>query len=487
MVCAAFYYKEYYLLDVTDVKLIGAADTLTVLINAEAGDRLLTVRVTDTFGNHMTAPVQNGAANFTGLNPDAQYTVELDISGLHKLQGTTVYSYSTPARTNIVSFTANTGSEDGSVILNFTVDGQDFPEWTIGYCTAGEEEQFITFGSHMTTITGLTVGSTYTFRLLPAPGSYLTGTPQLEYTASKIIQAENLTATDCADGALTVAWNAPEGVSVESWTVRCYNDNGYDQRLTTQDQTAIFQDVDTTVDHTVEVTAQGMTVCTRAYITANPITITEIHGDNNDSQQLTLSWSFTGAAPENGWLLLYTIDGSPEQKVLKCPEANAVIAPKVPGSHYAFTLQAADGVSVFGGTFSADTPEAEAFSGYDVTASNMDFRLCRRPDIEEWDSSDLSEEDFTTAFAPGEAAAISVLMDKGYNVSYNPIGIVYVIRDSENRVISVDSETRIWEEMWDNRYCELNLPALPQAPGSYTLEVYFNGAAASTCSFTITE
>ena len=482
-----YFYTGYYLQEVTDVVLDGSEDTLTVRITSGIDDSLLTVNLTDTFGNLRQAQVSGGTARFTELNPNSQYTVELVISGLHKLTGTTTYAYSTQARTNIVSFYATAGAEDGSVILNFTVDGQDADQWTIGYAAYGEDEQFTTFDGHMVTISGLTVGSTYTFRLVPTSEIYLVGSDRLEYTAVKVVQAENLAVTACDESNLTAAWTAPADAQVESWSVRCYNDAGYDETLTTGELTATFTGIDSTTAHTVEVTAQGMTVCARTYVTANPITITSIHGNNTDPLQMVLTWDFTGPAPEGGWLLMYTIDGADDPQVIKCPEASAIVTPKVPGSHYAFTLQAASGASVFGGSFSADTPEAETFVGYDVSADNMEFRMCRRPEVEDWTRDDLEDTDYTTEFTAEDQASFSVHLNKEYNVSYDDIVTTFIIRDAEGHVVSADSETRAWAEMWNRGYCEIDVPALPLQAGSYTLEIYFNGAAVTTQEFTIAD
>ena len=482
---AYFFYTLSYLLEVSSLKLEGSADSLTVRVDSR-DNSLITVKLTDTFGNQQTAAVSDGSAVFAELTPNSQYTVALEVSGLHKLTGQTTSTYSTQARTNVVSFTANAGAEDGSVILNFTVDGQDSDPWTVGYAAEGQEEQTVSFSGHMVTVSGLEVGSTYTFRLIPADGIYLVGNDTLTYTASKIVQAENLTVTGCDSTGLSVAWTAPEGSQVEGWSVRCYNDQGYDETLTTQELTATFTGVSPDQPHTVEVTAQGMTVCTRVYVTANPITVTAVHGNNDDPAELLLSWEYTGQAPEGGWLLMYTIDGSDDAQVLKCTDASAILSPKVPGAHYAFTLQAASGATVFGGAFAADMPEAQTFQGYDVSADNMELRMCRTPDVEDWDHTDLSESDYTTEFAPGEKASFSVYLNREYNVSYDDIVTAYVIRDAQGKLVSVDSQTRRWVDMWYGGYCELDVPSLPSEAGSYTLEIYFNGASVATQAFTVT-
>ena len=62
---------------------------------------------------------------------------------------------------------------------------------------------------------------------------------------------------------------------------------------------------------------------------------------------------------------------------------------------------------------------------------------------------------------------------------------LYVIRDADGKVVSAKTESRTWDDMWDNRYGELTIPEMPKTPGNYTVEIYFDGEAVTTQSFTI--
>ena len=89
----------------------------------------------------MTESVQGGKVIFSGLKPSTQYAIEVDMSGFHKLVGNASDVFTTDATTQILAFHAIAGSEDGSVMLNFTVDGNDPDFWNIRYATDGEEER----------------------------------------------------------------------------------------------------------------------------------------------------------------------------------------------------------------------------------------------------------------------------------------------------------------------------------------------------------
>lgn len=478
-----YFYKNYYLQPIDNLELLGSNDHLTVRITTDANQSMLSVVCTDTYGNPKEENVVDGAATFTGLNPNHQYTIQVKTKGLHKLVGETEGTYSTPPKTEIVSFTAIAGSEDGSVILSFTVDGQEATAWNITYTAEGEEEKIIPVSGHMATITGLTLDKVYTFRLVPENQLFLVGTDQLEFTAGRIVCAENLTVTDCVDGMLTVKWNAPVDAVVNGWTVRCYNETGYNETVTTTECTATLSGVNTTTANTIEVTADGMTQCARTFITADPITITNVHGSNTEPTYLAFQWEFLGTPPEGGWLLEYSIDGSAVKEVIQCAENSAVVTPKLPGSHYVFTIQAASGVTVLGGSFSAEAPAADNFVGFGVSSHQMEFQMCKTPDIEDWNRNDLVEEDYKTEFTAGEKASFLVHLTVEYNVEYEDVTTLYIIRDVAGNLVSAQSQTRRWIDMWRSGYCELDIPSLPETAGEYTIEIYFNGAFVTTQNF----
>ena len=68
---------------------------------------------------------------------------------------------------------------------------------------------------------------------------------------------------------------------------------------------------------------------------------------------------------------------------------------------------------------------------------------------------------------------------------------MFVIRDSQGNVIPelTKATTMPWRELWKNRsrYCQLNLPIIPNSAGKYTVQVYFNQALVVEKTLNITE
>lgn len=485
-----YFYQNYYLLPIDLMNISCVEDTITVSLTTDVDQSLLTIVCTDSYGNTKSSKLTDGRAVFTELNPDTQYKFTVEAEGFHQVSGSYYSTYSTGKQTNIVEFTAKTGTEDGSVILNFTVDGPETQDWVVEYATEGEETQSLSFTGHMVTVNGLTVGKTYTFTLVPPPGTeqWLVGTNTLEFTASRIIVAEDVSIVSCIDGVLTAQWNVPEGAEVDSWTVRCYSDTGYDQTVTVSEASVEFSDIDTTKAYTVEVWASGMTQSTRAYVTANPSTITDINVDDSDPAGLKVTWNFSGTAPEGGWLLMYSLDGSESQEVITCTGAEATIEQRIPRATYDLTIKAADGSTVFGGIEQYTCPAAENLNANGAKTESITMNLLTTPENEDWTHKDVSEDDFITAF-PVNAKA-SVLLTNSEKMSYpnTATEILYVIRTAEGKVVPqlLRTVTTPWNTIWKNKNCTLDIPVMPSETGDYTLEIYFNGALAATKDFKVT-
>lgn len=477
------FYKFYYLQNIDSLELIGDELSLTVQVNTLTDESLLDVICYDTYGNQLRSPVVNGKAVFDELAPDCAYTVKVSISGFHSLTGQIAVNYSTPKQTNIVQFTATTGAEDGSAILNFSVDGPDLNSWIIRRSAKDEKTEEFPCSEHTYTFTGLTVGTEYTFELLSAEGKTIVGSTKITHTASKLITAENAMITSCQDGKLIVVWDAPKDTQVSSWTVHCFNDKGYDKTLTITELTATFDEIVTNDPYTVEITAAGMSVNQRLYVSENAVTISNFAVTKTDSTSITLSWINGNNKPENGWILQYSIDGSPVKEVKTTNADSVKLTPYIPDCVYQFTLLTADSVDVVGGKLNYETKKASDFSGYSIKRSNMTFSMCQTPNVSNWDKSDVRSTDYTTDFKIGQKASFLVRMNKKYGVSSNKIYVTYVIRDSENNVINFSTKETKWSNMWSNNYGEFDLPALPKVSGKYTVTVYFNDAIAGQEDF----
>ncbi len=473
-VSGVYYYQNIYMQYVDDMIVSGTVDTVTVQVISRIEEGLLTVVCTDSYGNTYRQSVSQGLAVFKDLQPQTRYTFRLEISGFHKLNiEEPTLSFTTATQTNILSFTAGIGPKDGSVLLNFTVGGKDIDNWTVTYGAEGVPEKSLSFTGHSVTIEDLVIGADYTFTLSSKESPYIIGNTQVSFLSSAILFAEDLTITACGGGNLTVTWNAPEGHAGTTWLVRCYDEKGYNQTITTTDTSYTFTGLDHTSKATVEIFAEGMNQSTAVSIDANPITIGAFHYDATDVNALRLTWDFIGPAPAGGWILRYTTDGYTQQEILT--QNNSAELYALPKAVYKVTVESADGNVIFGGSSSYQMPESDGFSGYWLTYQDLEFKMCLRPDRDKWNWTHVADGDYTTSFKPGQAAGFVVNVHANYDVSFDNIQIKYVLRDSEGNLVRVDTQDIQWSYIWYGLYGEFDIPYMPEASGDYFLSVYFNG------------
>ena len=483
-----FYYKNYYAKTIDAMVLNGNKDMLTVSLTTQADESLLSVVCADAYGNILEQPVVNGKAVFTGLAPNSAYTVTVVIDGFHSLSGETTSSYATPAQTNIATFDVLCGAEDASVKLQFSVTGEDSKLWTVTYFADGEEEKNAVITGHEITISGLTLGKEYTFRLNAEGAQYVTGNQEVKFTACKVIRPENLQALSFDDNKLTLSWSAPSDIAAQGWIVHCYNDSGYSKSIEVTQTTAVIDELDPTVSYTIEVAAIGMSESKIVEVKANSVTATDLAVESTESG-LKVSWNCDANVPKDGWILQYSVDGSSVKQIASKDGATVEISPVVPGGTYQFNLTTADDTGVLGGQYTYTAKASSKFEGYQVTADDMEFRMCLTPNVANWDVYDLDDEDYTTDFKIGQKASFLVRVYAVYNpYAYDDIQIVYVIRDAQNNVVNLASQTRTWNNMWGVTYrCELDIPEIPATAGAYTVSVYFNGSLAGQQNFTVAE
>lgn len=487
-----WFYQNYYLQSIDSLTVDGTQHELIVKIGTRMDERKLQVSCTDAYGNTSVKEVVNGEAVFTDLLPDSLYRIEVNVTGFHQLTGTTTEIFTTDTVSNIVSFSAITGSEDGSVMLSFAVDGPEPEQWTVTCTTEGEEDISETFTGHTVTVKGLTVGKLYTLSLGTGDGTQIIGNTSVDFFATNLIMAENLTIASCKDGIMSVRWDAPEGVTVERWNVRCYNDDGYEEVLQIAGTEIDFTGVDNRIGYTVEVTAEGMTEPNRVSLTPNPITITGLTLDTSDPMRLTVNWTHDGAAPQGGWLLLYSMDNlTDHQNVVKATDASAVIEPRIPGATYNFQIQAADSTSLFGGIQSFQIPNAETFDNYDLSAARVKAYLLKTPEEDGWTAETIGNDLYTDTFQSGDSISVVLKADDAFDLPKDVVvPVLYVIRDGNGNVLSkyVSEKNEIWEDLWysDNYHnCELDIPKVPTEPGNYSVSIYFNYFAMASTNFTI--
>lgn len=491
LAAGVFFYTQYYLLPIESITLEGHEDTLTVQVQTTVDEKLLSVVCKDQHGNQLIAPVENGVAVFEDLIPDTGYTVTVTINGFHKLTGDYSKAYSTPVETNIAQFSAAAGYEDGTVVLAFTVDGRDTSEWSVLYSADGEEEKSIETSNKAVTISGLTIGKEYTFRLQPNTALFVTGQDEITFTATKLIYPQDLTVTGCTDGKMTVAWTAPKDTAVENWSVHCTDGAQYTETIISSKTTAEFDQIDPAKEYTITVTASGMSVSKQVIKPANAVSLTDMKLEQH-ATYAELTWNCSEDLNED-WFISFSVDGLTSTMTETTSKGYFRVPYIIPGAVYRVYIKGTKGTEPLGGTyvFTAATPKPSdyenSFNNKTVTAEDMTFSLCTPPSWNYWDRFDLDSEDYTTQFKAGQKAGLLIQLNKDYGSSWDEIVRVFAIYDQEQNLAACGYTTGSWSNMWSNGYSALDIPFMPEATGEYTMRLYFDGQFVTEQSFSIVE
>lgn len=477
------WHQDFFLQSIDSISLQGSGDTLIVYVVSEVDDSLLTVVCTDTYGNTLRSSVREGSAFFTGLNAATQYRIRVEISGLHRLEGNVNAIYTTEDQTEILNFSGICGAEDGSVILNFSFTGPNCEPWKLVISSSDEAERVQSFSGHTVTVTKLTPGVEYTFRLESENGVPIIGQNEWIYTAQKVLYAENLQVTGCGNGEFTVQWEQGDAPAGQLWHLHCFNNAGYDRTVSTMDLSYTFTELDLSTGYTVQVTADGMTQSTSTSISANPVSITGYTSTRNTPWEVTLGWYYTGNAPTAGWLVRMRLNGG-EEITFSCPENQLTVA-YIPNCIYDLTAEPADAVTFFTKEYRCIVGEPTGFEGYGVAADQLTAATVLRPEAENWSYADLTEESYKNAFTSKEFVSLVLSVDTEPTPSEEEITITFVIRDATGHLISTESTQLVWNTMWVDGHCLLNLPDVPTLPGAYNLDLYFADLYVAGLEFSI--
>lgn len=476
------YYEHIYTLQVQSMTLENTLDTLTVRVVTDADESLLRVVCSDSYGRNQESSVVNGVAHFEGLHPNTRYTVRILAGGNHRVIGHITDSFTTPEQVTILSFLATIGPEDCSVILSFTVDGPEPAGWTIRYSAEGIEEQTQAFTGNNTTIYDLENGAAYTFTLEPQTQMQITGITQVTYEATNILYAKDLQIVSCGDGSLTVQWQQPDNGMAKEWILRCYNDDGYDVTVTTEDCSYTFTELTHDSPCTVEVRAAGMNRSVAARVSANPITVQNFTCTVTDEMALLVTWDHLGPAPIS-WLVAVSIDG--REPIQLSTEKNELLLTLLPGSTYTFGFIAAPGSDILQDQHSYTAGEISVFEGFGVNAAELGSLLCLLPEEEVQDWPAYLLENQRNSFAFGEAAAVLLQANRQIEAFEDAVLVQFVINTAAGQPIHMNSASMIWSGMWQDGYCCLALPYLPEASGAYILTLYFDGQFVTSLEFTV--
>ena len=155
----------------------------------------------------------------------------------------------------------------------------------------------------------------------------------------------------------------------------------------------------------------------------------------------------------------------------------------IPDATYRFHIETADGRMILADTYSHTITELTYFSGYQVTAENMDWHLCRWPSDDHFES--IPEENFTTNFYADEKAGFVVVLNAEAAESVEEVALQFVLHDANGIAVRMDTVAYRWSEMWNDGVAHLPICPMPEAPGAYVLSIYMDGQLVHLQDFSV--
>ena len=478
-----FFYRHVYMQEIDVLSVSGKADTISVAVVTDIDSNKLSVVCKDANGNTFEEKLVDYKATITGLPAETDYTVSIKIDGFHKLFGDTEYTYTTPVMTTISDIEVLNGVEAGTAEVTFQISGPNEGNWTVIFTTTGETEHSATAINGKAVITGLTLGKTYTVTLSNSADLYIGKYTQPTFIPSEIVKPIAPHVVSCDEGKLIAKWTSPIDDEI-NWKVRCYS-NSFDQTIIVNDTVAEFDVADTMIAYTVEISAVGQSVKEIVEVAENAITFTDFTVDTSHPGRITLIWNSNAEVPADGYKVTYTIDGVQYETPLTIHDNTLTILNAVPDAVHVFYFETANGDLILSEIVSATAIGKKPFNAYGITASNMRFNLCSRPTKSNWVYKDVPTSAYTTTFKVGQEISVVARILSKYYTSREMTATVYVFKNADGNIVHVSSYHEPWGDIWSVGYGTFDIPSVPDAPGTYVLEIYIEGGLVHQTDITI--
>jgi hypothetical protein len=427
-------------------------------------------------GEITRVPVTDNTAVFTDLNPDTAYTFTLSSTDGKLLLGSKTLDARTNQMTSLTGFTASSVSAV-SATLALSGTGPQPDSWVV--TATGEDGSSVTATSSDVEILveGLTPNTTYTATIARGDGDVLGGTTSCTFQTMDYTTLNSFGTSAVGTDSITVQWSY-EGTVPDSWTVVCEGSDG----------SAVTQDVSGT-ECTLDGLVSGVTYnislsCPSLYPTelssistsVPSVNITEISSIQNEDGDIEVHWEYTGDTTPSQWSVSYVYDCESEvTPTLVTTDTNEIVLEDlVPKANYTITIQSADDIAV-GGTAQTTcvTDAAEDFTSYG--ASNASMTLYTQEDETE-----------TTSFTTSQHIKFEIEVNYEATDEDKTVSPLYVVRDSDGTPVYVYySNGRTWSGSWLTARHNGSIPDMPQRPGEYTLEAYFDGKFLASADFTV--
>ncbi len=448
----------------------------SVQITADLKKDTSAVVVCSTDSGEVARMSYEDGAIFTGLNPSTTYTFTIESSDGMLLLGSKTTTAKTNQMTNLSGFAVTSLS---AVKATLAISGTgDQPEVWIVTLTS-ESGETITAESDTYTIDmiGLTPATTYTATIVRGDGEELSGTTTCTFTTMDYTVLESFQMTDVDTSSTSVAWSY-SGTVPDSWTVTCEGTDGSSLTQEVSGTECVLDNLTAGETYTITLSCDSLQTTEENTVSVGipSVTIDSIISTQNENGEIEVSWEYSGNTTPAEWSISYVYDCATDvTPTLVTSDTNSVVLTElIPNATYTITISGADGLYVGGNANTICTTEsADSFTGYGC--SDVSITLYATED------TDTATTTFTTA------QNIAFVIQASYDASDDDktVSTTYIIRNYDGTPVYVYESERSWSGSWTTARHSGDLPDIPQTPGSYILEVYFDGDLMISTSFTV--
>ena len=439
----------------------------------------VTVVCSNATGEIARLPYADGGVTFTELSPNSDYTFTLESSAGKFLLGSKRLSERTNQMTNLTGFAATSYSAV-SATLSLAGTGPTPEGWTVTLTAEGQAPLVQEVTGFEFLVDGLTPATTYTANIARSDGDNLSGTTSCSFTTMDYTKLSSFEVTDLDTDSISLEW-AYSGTVPDGWTITCEGD---DKSSVSQDVTGTeytFTGLTSGVTYNVTLSCPSLETTELATISVGMpvVTITNITSTQNENGDIEVNWEFTGDAPKE-WSIAYSYESEYETSpMIVTSETNSVVLENLlPNANYTIELVNADDLGVGGNAETTClTAEATTYTNYGCTDPTLTLYVLEDNPDELETASGVFKTDQHIAFA------IQVNYDE--TEEEKSAKTLYVIRDAKGTPVLVYSSERTWDGNWLTVRHTGTLPDMPQTPGSYTFDIYYDGDFFTSASFTV--